>query len=219
MISLCYQNVKLFFYYLTKQIRENSMERIQKSCGWHNQKDFMMKYHDEEWGVPCYEDRTHFEFLILESAQAGLSWETILKRRSGYKKAFANFDPVKVAKYDKQKVEELLQNSGIIRNRLKIEAAINNAARFLEIQKEFGSFSNYIWSFNNGKPVINKFNSIKELPATSPLSDAVSKDLKNRGFKFVGSTIIYAHLQATGLVNDHEMNCFRYNEVQKFYKE
>jgi len=155
----------------------------------------------------------------LESAQAGLSWETILKRRSGYKKAFANFDPVKVAKYDKQKVEELLQNSGIIRNRLKIEAAINNAARFLEIQKEFGSFSNYIWSFNNGKPVINKFNSIKELPATSPLSDAVSKDLKNRGFKFVGSTIIYAHLQATGLVNDHEMNCFRYNEVQKFYKE
>jgi DNA-3-methyladenine glycosylase I len=195
------------------------MEKIQNSCGWHNQKDFMMKYHDEEWGVPCYDDKTHFEFLILESAQAGLSWETILKRRSGYKKAFANFDPVKVAKFDKQKVEELLQDSGIIRNRLKIEAAINNAALFLEIQKEFGSFSNYIWSFNHRKPVINKFSSSKELPATSPLSDAVSKDLKKRGFKFVGSTIIYAHLQATGLINDHEVNCFRYKEVQKLYRK
>jgi DNA-3-methyladenine glycosylase I len=195
------------------------MEKIQNSCGWHNQKDFMMKYHDEEWGVPCYDDKTHFEFLILESAQAGLSWETILKRRSGYKKAFANFDPVKVAKFDKQKVEELLQDSGIIRNRLKIEAAINNAALFLEIQKEFGSFSNYIWSFNHRKPVINKFSSSKELPATSPLSDAVSKDLKKRGFKSVGSTIIYAHLQATGLINDHEVNCFRYKEVQKLYRK
>ncbi|MFA7289103.1 MAG: DNA-3-methyladenine glycosylase I [Melioribacteraceae bacterium] len=197
---------------------EMKLSKENNSCAWHKQKDFMMKYHDEEWGVPCYDDKKHFEFLILESAQAGLSWETILKRRSGYKKAFANFNPKKVAQFDKRKVEELLQDVGIIRNRLKIEAAINNASRFLEIQKEFGSFTNYIWSFNEGKPVINKFNSTKELPATSSLSDLVSKDMKKRGLKFVGSTIIYAHLQATGLINDHEVSCFRYKEVQKLYR-
>lgn len=170
-------------------------------------------YHDKEWGVPVHDDRKHFEFLILESAQAGLSWATVLKRREGYHRAFAGFDPEKVAAYPASRVGELMQDSGIIRNRQKIEAAINNARRFLEIQAEFGSFDQYIWSFVGHSPVNNSLQEGGEYPATSPESDALSKDLKKRGFKFVGSTIMYAHMQACGLFNDHMTTCFRYQEV------
>lgn len=170
-------------------------------------------YHDTEWGVPVYDDNRLFEFLTLEAAQAGLSWYTVLKKRDSYRAAFANFDPVKVAAFDAQKAEELLQNPGIIRNRLKIAAAINNAARFLEVQTEFGSFSHYQWRFVNNKPQVNQINSPADYRATSPESDAMSKDLKKRGFKFVGSTIIYAHMQACGMVNDHHAQCFRQQQV------
>lgn len=179
-------------------------------CPWCGNDELYMKYHDEEWGVPVHDDRKHFEFLVLESAQAGLSWLTVLRKRENYRKAYDNFDASKVSEYDELKIEELMQNAGIIRNRRKIEASINNAKRFLEIQKEFGSFDRYIWSFVNNKVVENHWNDIKEVPATSELSDKVSKDLKNRGFKFLGSTIIYAHLQATGLINDHLVGCFKY---------
>lgn len=182
-------------------------------CAWCAGTDLYEKYHDEEWGVPVKEDAVHFEFLILESAQAGLSWLTVLKKREGYRKAFANFDVKKVAQYDEKKMEELIQNPEIIRNRLKIYAAVNNAKRFIEVQKEFGSFTEYIWSFTEGKPVINHFQELKEVPASTPLSDAISKDLKKRGFKFVGTTIIYAHLQATGIVMDHVKTCFRYQQL------
>lgn len=185
-------------------------------CQWaSNQPDIYKIYHDTEWGVPVYDDKKLFEFLILEGAQAGLSWLTILKRREGYRKAFANFEVEKVARFDAKKVEALMQNSGIIRNRLKINAAITNARIFIEIQQEFGSFSHYIWQFTGGKPIQNQFTSLKEIPAKTELSDKISKDLKKRGMKFVGSTIMYAHMQATGMVNDHEKNCFRYQEVQK----
>ena len=180
-------------------------------CPWCGNDELYMKYHDEEWGVPVHDDRKHFEFLVLESAQAGLSWLTVLRKRENYRKAYDNFNANKVSEYDELKIEELMQNAGIIRNRRKIEASINNAKRFLEIQKEFGSFDRYIWSFVNNKVVENHWNDIKEVPATSELSDKVSKDLKNRGFKFLGSTIIYAHLQATGLINDHLVGCFKYN--------
>ncbi len=179
-------------------------------CPWCGNDELYVKYHDEEWGVPVHDDRKHFEFLVLESAQAGLSWLTILRKRENYRKAYDNFDPVKVSQYNDAKIEELMQNAGIIRNRRKIEASINNAKRFLEIQKEFGSFDNYIWSFVDNKAVKNHWNDITEVPATSELSDKVSKDLKNRGFKFLGSTIVYAHLQATGLINDHLVGCFKY---------
>jgi DNA-3-methyladenine glycosylase I len=172
-----------------------------------------IEYHDKEWGVPVYDDKTHFEFLILESAQAGLSWATILKKREGYRKAFADFDYQIVADFPDSYVEELLQDPGIIRNKLKIKAAINNARRFMEIQKKFSSFSEYIWSFVGGKPIQNQLKSMKEAPATSPESDQLAKDLKKRGFKFLGSTTIYAHMQATGLINDHLVDCFRYKEV------
>jgi DNA-3-methyladenine glycosylase I len=172
-------------------------------------------YHDAEWGVPVHNDRKHFEFLILEGAQAGLSWLTILKRREGYKNAFAHFDPSKVATYDEKKIAELLADEGIIRNRLKIESAVINAKRFLEIQEEYGSFDDYIWQFVNGKPIQNQWRSKKDIPAETKESAALSKDLRKRGFKFVGSTIIYAHMQATGLVNDHTLDCFRYHEVKK----
>ena len=183
-------------------------------CEWClNSFDAYEKYHDEEWGIPVHDDQKHFEFLILEGAQAGLSWATILKRRAGYKKAFANFDPTKVAKYSQEKVGVLLQDVGIIRNKLKVNGAVTNAQKFLEVQAEFGSFDQYIWSFVGGKPIINKWNSITEIPATTVESDALSKDLKKRGFKFVGSTIMYAHMQACGLVNDHITSCFRYQEV------
>jgi DNA-3-methyladenine glycosylase I len=180
-------------------------------CGWCLKFDQYIRYHDEEWGVPVHDDRKHFEFLILEGAQAGLSWSTILKKREGYRKAFADFDPTKVARFTPARVEKLLQNPGIIRNRLKVNAAVNNAKRFLEVQKEFGTFDKYIWSFVGGKPIINKRKSLANVPATTKESDALSKDLIHRGFKFVGSTVIYAHMQACGLVNDHIQTCWRYD--------
>jgi DNA-3-methyladenine glycosylase I len=182
----------------------------QKRCSWPGSDQLMIAYHDNEWGHPVHEDKVHFEFLILEGAQAGLSWSTVLKKREAYRKAFSNFDPRKVARYTQKKIEKLILNPGIIRNRLKIESAVNNAKQFLKIQKEFGSFDNYCWQFVGGRPTINKRKTIKDIPATSKESDAWSKDLKKRGFKFVGSTIIYAHMQAVGMVNDHLMDCFCY---------
>lgn len=184
-------------------------------CPWCLGFDQYVSYHDEEWGVPVYDDKIHFEFLVLESAQAGLSWATILKKREGYRNAFADFDYKVVADFPDSYVEELLQDPGIIRNKLKIKAAINNAQRFMEVQQEFGSFSDYIWSFVGGKPIQNKLQSMKDAPATSAESDRLAKDLKKRGFKFLGSTTIYAHMQATGLVNDHLVDCFRHSEVKK----
>ena len=192
-----------------------SIDKNLKRCTWcEGLYDDYVKYHDEEWGVPVHDDRKHFEFLILEGAQAGLSWSTILKRRDGYRKAFADFDPVLVAEYGDAKYESLLQDPSIIRNRLKIRSAINNAKKFLEVQKEFGSFDSYIWKFTGGKPLVNSWEKMSDIPAKTELSDRVSKDLKKRGFNFVGSTIIYAHLQATGIVNDHEVSCFRYKELK-----
>jgi DNA-3-methyladenine glycosylase I len=170
------------------------------------------RYHDTEWGVPVRDDVRHFEFLILEGAQAGLSWATILHRRDGYRRAFAGFDPGKVARFNRRSVERLLKDTGIIRNRLKIEAAITNARAFLELQEAFGSFDDYVWPFVGGRPKINRWRRPSDVPATTAESDALSRDLKQRGFKFVGSTIIYAHMQATGLVNDHLVDCFRYRE-------
>lgn len=182
-----------------------------KRCEWaENSYPAYEKYHDEEWGKRVHDDKIHFEFLILEGAQAGLSWRTVLNKREGYRKAFANFDVEKVADYNEEKIKELIQNSEIIRNRLKINAAVNNAKLFLDVQKEFGTFDKCIWSFVGGEPIVNNWKSMKEVPATSPESDALSKDLKKRGFKFVGSTIIYAYMQATGLVNDHTIDCFCY---------
>ena len=169
-----------------------------------------IRYHDEEWGVPVYDDHTQFEFLILEGAQAGLSWSTILNKRAGYRKAFANFDPEKVARFTAKRIDRLLQDPSIVRNRLKVESAVTNAKAFLDVQEKFGTFSDYIWSFVDGEPVQNKFRRDGDVPATSPVSDTLSKDLKKRGFRFVGSTIIYAHMQATGLVNDHVVSCFRH---------
>lgn len=183
-------------------------------CVWCGTDPIYVKYHDTEWGVPVYDDKKLFEFLILEGAQAGLSWITILKRREGYRRAFANFDAKKVAKFDKKKIKSLLKDPGIIRNRLKVESAVTNAKLFLEIQKEFGSFSKYQWQFVGGKPKINKVKRHGQLKPTSKESDAFSKDLKKRGFKFVGSTIMYAHMQAVGMVNDHVMDCFRYSKVR-----
>lgn len=185
----------------------NALQR----CHWvPNGNTLYEEYHDKEWGVPVHDDRTHFEFLILEGAQAGLSWETILKRRKEYAKAFANFDWIKVAKYDQQKIEDLLKNSGIIRNRLKVEGAVNNAKRFIEVRKEFGTFDAYIWQFVGGKPKHNRRTHHREIPAQTEESLALSKDLRKRGFKFVGPTIMYAHMQAIGMVNDHTKDCFCY---------
>ncbi len=181
-------------------------------CAWTTNDSLYQKYHDEEWGKPVHNDRKLFEMLILEGAQAGLSWITILRKRESYRKAFNNFDVKKIAKYDAKKVKKLLQNEGIIRNKLKINSTIQNAKLFLEVQKEFGSFDKYIWQFVNGKPIKNKWKSIKEIPAKTKESDAMSKDLKKRGFKFVGSTICYAFMQAVGMVNDHTVDCFRYNK-------
>ena len=169
-----------------------------------------IRYHDEEWGVPVHDDRTQFEFLVLEGAQAGLSWSTILNKRAGYRKLFAEFDPEKVARFTRKRIEKLLLDPSIVRNRLKVESTVTNAKAFLDVQEEFGSFSDYIWGFVDGKPIQNKFRKDGDVPATSPESDALSKDLKKRGFRFVGSTIIYAHMQATGLVNDHVTACFRH---------
>lgn len=178
-------------------------------CEWvEGEFEEYVRYHDEEWGVPVHDDKVHFEFLILEGAQAGLSWSTILKRREGYRKSFADFDPKKVSNFDEAKIQELLQFEGIIRNKLKVRSAVTNAQHFLEIQKEFGSFDHYIWQFVGDSPIINYWKSMSEVPATTKESDALSKDLKKRGFKFVGSTIMYAHMQACGLVNDHTLDCF-----------
>ena len=181
-------------------------------CFW-ARTDSMIAYHDKEWGVPAHDDRLLFEFLVLEGAQAGLSWSTILNKRPSYRRAFDNFDARKIARYGEGKVKELLTNAEIVRNQLKIRAAIQNANAFLAVQKEFGSFDAYIWSFVAGKPFRNQWNSPSQVPARSPASDAMSKDLKNRGFKFVGSTICYAFMQAVGMVNDHTIDCFRYSEI------
>jgi len=182
-------------------------------CGWCLGDDLYEAYHDLEWGVPVKDDTTIFEFLILETFQAGLSWITILRKRENFRKAFDRFDYEKIANYDETKIESLLQDEGIVRNKLKVRATVTNAIAFMEVQKEFGSFSNYIWSFVDGKPIKNKVKNYKESPANTEISDTLSKDLKKRGFKFVGSTVVYAHMQATGMVNDHEVRCFRYNEV------
>ncbi|MAO63904.1 MAG: DNA-3-methyladenine glycosylase I [Balneola sp.] len=187
---------------------------MKKRCNWaKNTFPEYIQYHDEEWGVPVHDDRTHFEFLILEGAQAGLSWSTILKRREGYRKAFANFNPEKVAQFDETKIQELLQNEGIIRNKLKVRSAVTNAQLFLDIQEELGSFDEYIWQFVGGEPIMNHWKSLKEVPATTKESDALAKDLKKRGFKFAGSTIMYAYMQACGLVMDHTADCFRYEDL------
>ena len=182
-----------------------------KRCVW-PKNELAIRYHDEEWGVPLHDDKRLFEFLILEGAQAGLSWDTILRKRENYRKAFDGFDVNKVARYSDKKIEKLLQNEGIIRNRLKIASAIQNAKAFLEVQREFGSFDKYIWSFVDRKPTVNKWKETSQIPARTEVSDAVSKDLKKRGFNFVGSTIMYAHMQATGMVNDHLVSCFRYKQ-------
>ncbi len=186
---------------------------LMKRCDWCKEDELYIKYHDEEWGVPLHDDIKQFEFLVLESAQAGLSWLTVLKKRENYRKAYDNFDPLKVSKYRDGKIDELVGNAGIIRNIKKIEASINNAGRFIEVQKEHGSFDKYIWRFVDYKPVINTWRNISEIPAKTGLSDEISGDLKKRGVKFIGSTIIYAHLQAVGIVNDHLVSCFRYQEV------
>jgi DNA-3-methyladenine glycosylase I len=191
-----------------------------RRCPWVDlSKPDYVYYHDKEWGVPVHDDRTLFEFLTLEAAQAGLSWYTVLRKRDAYRKAFARFDPEKVARYSKRQLESLLQNPGIIRNRQKLLAAINNAQRFLDVQAEFGSFDAYIWRFVGGKPIVNKFRSLKDYRSTSQESDAMSKDLKERGFKFVGSTICYAHMQATGMVNDHVITCFRRRPIVEGYNK
>jgi len=180
-------------------------------CKWAEGNDLMSAYHDREWGVPVHDDKTHFEFLILEAAQAGLSWLIVLRKREGFRKAFAGFDFKKVAKFGEKDVERLMNDAGIIRNQLKIRASIENAKRFLEVRKEFGTFDRYLWNFVGGKPVVNHVKSYKQVAGSTPLSDAISKDLKKRGFRFVGSTVIYAHLQAVGVVDDHETACFRKN--------
>ncbi|MDM3871473.1 DNA-3-methyladenine glycosylase I [Porticoccus sp. W117] len=190
-----------------------------KRCEWCGDSELYQHYHDTEWGVLCYDDKTLFEFLILESAQAGLSWITILKKRENYRKAFADFDAAKVARFNSRSVERLMQDAGIVRNRLKIESAISNAKCFLEVQNEFGSFSNYIWGFVDGKPIQNRWKSLAEVPASTPLSDQISKDMKKRGFRFFGTTICYAHMQATGMVNDHVVGCFRHKECAEMAGE
>ena len=182
-------------------------------CAWAGSDPLYCAYHDEEWGVPLHDDRALFEFLILEGAQAGLSWITILKKRENYRTAFDGFDPERVARYGADKIESLLQNPGIVRNRLKVEAAVNNAQKFLEVQDKFGSFDAFIWQFVGGKPKQNRWRGVAELPVGTAESDAMSKELKRRGFKFVGSTICYAHMQATGMVNDHVVDCFRHKEL------
>jgi DNA-3-methyladenine glycosylase I len=188
-----------------------------KKCSWALTSPLMERYHDFEWGVPVHDDRLLFEFLILEGAQAGLSWSTILNKREGYRKAFAHFDVETVAGYDDNKIEELLVNPDIVRNRLKIQAAVNNARAFIKVQQSFGSFDEYIWRFVNGEPIQNAWKTHDELPASTRVSEIISNDLRKRGFKFVGSTICYAHMQATGMVNDHTTDCFRHHEIKKLY--
>ena len=187
-------------------------KKLKTRCPWAGEKDYMISYHDEEWGRPVHDDHTHFEMLILEGAQAGLSWDTILRRREGYRKEFSNFDVKKVARYDQKKMDALMLDERIIRNKLKIHATVNNAKKFMEVQKEFGSFDRYIWSFVHGKSIQYHPKKSGDFRATSPESDALSKDLKKRGFKFCGSTIMYAHMQATGLIIEHTVDCFRYKK-------
>ena len=182
-------------------------------CPWSTNDPLYIQYHDEEWGVPVHDDRILFEFLILEGFQAGLSWITILKKRENFRRAFDNFDYEKITSYSAKKITSLLSDSGIIRNKLKVNAAVTNARAFIDVQKEFGTFDKYIWQFVEGKPIINRWKSIREIPATTELSDHLSKDLKSRGFKFVGSTIVYSHMQATGMVNDHIIDCFRHRQL------
>lgn len=186
-------------------------------CDWAGAGQNMIKYHDEEWGVPLHDDQKLFEFLVLEGFQAGLSWQIVLNKREAFRKAFDGFDPEKVVNFGDNKLEELVQDKTIIRNRMKITATLNNAHRFLEVQKQWSSFDKYIWSFVDYKPIVNSFQSMEELPAKTPLSDTISTDLKKRGFKFIGSTVIYAHMQATGMVNDHLASCFRYNQIKQLY--
>ncbi len=187
-----------------------------KRCSWVNVDNALMReYHDREWGVPAHDDRTHFEFLVLEAAQAGLSWSIVLNKREGYRRAFSQFDPAKVARYSEARIEKLTADAGIIRNRLKIASAVKNARAFLQVQEEFGSFDSYSWQFVNGRPRQNRWRSLREIPATTAESDAFSRDLKRRGFSFVGSTVIYAHMEAVGMVNDHFIDCFRYREVRR----
>jgi DNA-3-methyladenine glycosylase I len=213
------EHVRLF---CSKQKRRGSdmaakQDAGSKRCPWASEKSgpAYVAYHDREWGVPVHDDRTHFEFLVLDGAQAGLSWSTILNKRDGYRRAFAGFDPVRVAKFDKRKIERLLRDPGIVRNRLKIESAVKNARAFLKVQKEFGSFDKYIWQFVGGKTRRNKWKTLKQIPCESAESRAMSKDLKSRGFTFVGPTICYAYMQAAGMVNDHLVSCFRHKEVGK----
>jgi DNA-3-methyladenine glycosylase I len=187
------------------------MDKIR--CAWCGTDPLYIAYHDEEWGVPVYDDTTLFEFLLLETFQAGLSWITILRKRENFRKAFNNFDYKKIAQYDQQKIDALLQNPGIIRNKLKVHAAVTNAQHFMVIQEAYGSFSKYIWAFVEDTPLQKEYSIMTEVPATTPLSDLISKDLKKRGFKFVGSTVVYAHMQATGMVNDHLLSCFRHKEI------
>lgn len=184
-----------------------------KRCPWPTN-DLAIHYHDEEWGVPLHDDRTFFEFIVLDGAQAGLSWDTILRKRERYRRVFDNFQPEKVARYTQKRIEKLLQDPGIVRNRLKVESAVTNARAFLKVQDEFGSFDAYVWRFVDGKPILNRWKTIKDVPARTPLSDALSKDLKQRGFSFVGSTICYAFMQAAGLVNDHLVTCFRHKQLR-----
>ena len=191
-------------------------EKVPTRCAWVNPGDSLMTaYHDAEWGVPVHDDRRHFEFLVLEAAQAGLNWAIVLRKREGYRRAFSEFDPQKVARYTDKRIDKLTLDPSIIRNRMKIEAAVRNAREFLAIQDEFGSFDSYCWRFVDGRPRLNRWKTMKDIPATSPESDAFSKDLKKRGFSFVGSTIVYAHMQAVGMVNDHLVDCFRYREVRR----
>lgn len=192
-------------------VESGGTTRCATRCAWSGDKDYYIEYHDKEWGVPVHDDRHHFEMLCLEGAQAGLSWDTILQKRAHYKKLFCNFDPVKVSKLKDSQLEKFLLDPGIVRNRLKVFSVRQNAKVFLEIQKEFGSFDKYIWAFVDAKPIKNKWKYYKEMPASTPISDAISKDLKKRGMKFVGSTIMYAYMQAVGLVNDHVRDCFCYN--------
>lgn len=199
---------------MKKIIVSTLAKKIKKRCAWPNDNPLMIEYHDKEWGVPVHDNIKLFEFLILEGAQAGLTWQTILNKRENYRKALSGFDPAKIALYDNEDVKRLLGNPGIIRNRLKIAATILNAKKFLKIQKEFGSFDEYIWQFVDGKPIKNKFKSLSEIPPTTKESDTMSKSLLKRGFKFVGSTICYAFMQAVGMVNDHTANCFRYNATR-----
>jgi DNA-3-methyladenine glycosylase I len=199
---------------LKTELRSRARDALKPRCAWCGTDPLYVRYHDEEWGVPVRDDRKHFEFLILEGAQAGLSWITILRKRENYREAFAGFDPRKVARYDRRRIRTLLANPGIVRNRLKIGAAVTNAQAFLAVQKEFGSFDQYVWRFTGGRPIVNRWIALTQLPARTRESDALSADLRRRGFRFVGSTIVYAHMQAVGMVNDHLLDCFRHRQLR-----